>query len=88
MDVKQHHEQYVQIVLADLITCPVDDGVVQTAHESDGILPGIIRQLVLDICKENGTPVELRAPSMQESHRWSEGWVTNWFVAACPFLPH
>nr|DAD26060.1 TPA_asm: hypothetical protein HUJ06_027528 [Nelumbo nucifera] len=50
---------------------------VQTAPVNDGLLPGIIRQLVLEICSSKGIPFREVAPSWSERELWEEAFVTN-----------
>ncbi|CAL1374352.1 unnamed protein product [Linum trigynum] len=50
---------------------------VQTAPIADGVLPGIIRQLVLDACLSKGIPVQEVAPSWSERELWQEAFITN-----------
>jgi branched-chain amino acid aminotransferase len=44
----------------------VRDGVLQTPRVEDGVLPGITRQVVLELAGELGLGVELRAPEEEE----------------------
>ncbi|KAL5195058.1 hypothetical protein HKD37_20G056998 [Glycine soja] len=50
---------------------------VQTAPISDGVLPGTIRQLVLEICRSEGIPFREVAPSWSECEIWEEAFITN-----------
>ncbi|KAK7270584.1 hypothetical protein RIF29_23827 [Crotalaria pallida] len=50
---------------------------VQTAPISDGVLPGIIRQLVLEVCRSEGIPIREIAPSWSEREIWEEAFITN-----------
>ncbi|CAJ1977215.1 unnamed protein product [Sphenostylis stenocarpa] len=50
---------------------------VQTAPISDGVLPGTIRQLVLEICRSEGIPFREVAPSWSEHEIWEEAFITN-----------
>ncbi|CAI0442878.1 unnamed protein product [Linum tenue] len=50
---------------------------VQTAPISDGVLPGIIRQLVLEVCLSKGISVQEVAPSWSGRDFWQEAFVTN-----------
>ncbi|CAJ1970993.1 unnamed protein product [Sphenostylis stenocarpa] len=50
---------------------------VQTAPISDGVLPGTIRQLVLEICRSEGIPFREVAPSWSEYEIWEEAFITN-----------
>ncbi|XP_057424838.1 uncharacterized protein LOC130718300 isoform X2 [Lotus japonicus] len=50
---------------------------VRTAPISDGVLPGTIRQLVLEICRSEGIPFQEVAPSWSEREIWEEAFITN-----------
>lgn len=50
---------------------------VQTAPLSDGVLPGVIRQLVIEVCEEDGIPVREVMPSWQARGTWVESSVTS-----------
>ncbi|XP_062204617.1 uncharacterized protein LOC133906666 [Phragmites australis] len=50
---------------------------VQTAPLSDGILPGIIRQIVIEVCHDLGIPVREVSPSWSEHELWQEAFVTS-----------
>ncbi|KAI4316026.1 hypothetical protein L6164_024046 [Bauhinia variegata] len=50
---------------------------VQTAPISDGVLTGTIRQVVIEVCKNNGIPVREVAPSWSELELWQEAFITN-----------
>ncbi|XP_050211052.1 uncharacterized protein LOC126661266 [Mercurialis annua] len=50
---------------------------VQTAPISDGVLPGIIRQLVIEVCLSKGIPVREVAPSWSARDSWKEAFITN-----------
>ncbi|KAG4151708.1 hypothetical protein ERO13_D04G082400v2 [Gossypium hirsutum] len=50
---------------------------VQTAPISDGVLPGVIRQLVIEVCHSKGIPVCEVAPSWEKHRLWEEAFVTN-----------
>ncbi|XP_039131741.1 uncharacterized protein LOC120268380 [Dioscorea cayenensis subsp. rotundata] len=50
---------------------------VQTAPICDGILPGVIRQLVIEVCSDMGIPVKEVAPSWSEHELWEEAFVTS-----------
>ncbi|XP_038691905.1 uncharacterized protein LOC119990130 isoform X1 [Tripterygium wilfordii] len=50
---------------------------VQTAPIGDGVLPGIIRQLVIDVCLSKGISVREVAPSWFEHEKWKEAFITN-----------
>lgn len=49
----------------------------QTAPVRDGVLPGVLRQVILDICSRNKIPVREIAPSWSEREMWSEAFITN-----------
>ncbi|XP_042420329.1 uncharacterized protein LOC122008608 [Zingiber officinale] len=51
--------------------------VVQTAPISDGILPGVIRQLVIEICSSMNIPIEEVAPSWSDHALWQEAFITS-----------
>ncbi|XP_028790667.1 uncharacterized protein LOC114746606 [Neltuma alba] len=50
---------------------------VQTAPISDGVLPGIIRQVVIEVCRSNGIPFREVAPSWSDREVWEEAFITN-----------
>ncbi|XP_050892672.1 uncharacterized protein LOC127098192 isoform X2 [Lathyrus oleraceus] len=50
---------------------------VQTAPTTDGVLPGIIRQLVLEVCMKEGITFREVAPSWSKHEIWEEAFVTN-----------
>ncbi|XP_027365955.1 uncharacterized protein LOC113872529 isoform X2 [Abrus precatorius] len=50
---------------------------VRTAPISDGVLPGTIRQVVLEICRSEGIPFQEVAPSWSEHEIWEEAFITN-----------
>ncbi|CAM8917166.1 unnamed protein product [Rhodiola kirilowii] len=50
---------------------------VQTASICDGVLPGVIRQLVIEVCEANGITLKERAPSWSERDSWEEAFVTS-----------
>ncbi|KAH6801574.1 D-aminoacid aminotransferase-like PLP-dependent enzymes superfamily protein [Perilla frutescens var. frutescens] len=50
---------------------------VQTAPLSDGVLPGVIRQVIRDICLEIGIPFREVAPSWSKRELWTEAFITN-----------
>ncbi|KAL3650048.1 hypothetical protein CASFOL_006451 [Castilleja foliolosa] len=50
---------------------------VQTAPLSDGVLPGILRQVIIDICLKLGIPFREVAPSWSERKLWTEAFITN-----------
>ncbi|XP_031253914.1 uncharacterized protein LOC116111895 isoform X1 [Pistacia vera] len=50
---------------------------VQTAPISDGALPGVIRQLVIEVCLNKGIPVREVAPSWSKQELWEEAFITS-----------
>ncbi|XP_015950439.3 uncharacterized protein LOC107475328 isoform X3 [Arachis duranensis] len=50
---------------------------VQTAPLSDGVLPGIIRQVVIEVCRSEGIPIREVAPSWSEHGIWEEAFITS-----------
>ncbi|KAK6137777.1 hypothetical protein DH2020_028476 [Rehmannia glutinosa] len=50
---------------------------VQTAPVSDGVLPGVLRQVIKDICLKIGIPFREVAPSWSKHELWTEAFVTN-----------
>ncbi|XVE99390.1 hypothetical protein REPUB_Repub03eG0194100 [Reevesia pubescens] len=50
---------------------------VQTAPITDGVLPGVIRQLVIEVCQSKGIPVREVAPSWEKHGLWEEAFITN-----------
>ncbi|KAK3118176.1 hypothetical protein QOZ80_9BG0695350 [Eleusine coracana subsp. coracana] len=50
---------------------------VQTAPISDGVLPGIIRQIVIEVCHDIGIPVREVSPSWSKREFWQEAFVTS-----------
>lgn len=50
---------------------------VQTAALGDGVLPGVIRQLVIEVCEEDRIPVREVMPSWQARGTWVESFVTS-----------
>ncbi|KAL6290784.1 hypothetical protein ACE6H2_008294 [Prunus campanulata] len=50
---------------------------VQTAPISDHVLPGITRQLVIEVCMSKGIPFREVAPSWSESEFWAEAFITS-----------
>ncbi|KMS95531.1 hypothetical protein BVRB_007380 isoform A [Beta vulgaris subsp. vulgaris] len=50
---------------------------VQTAPVNDGVLPGVIRQLVIEICLREGIAIREVSPSWSERDYWEEAFVTN-----------
>ncbi|PPS20028.1 hypothetical protein GOBAR_AA00543 [Gossypium barbadense] len=52
---------------------------VQTAPVSDGVLPGVIRELVI-VCHSKGIPVCEVAPSWEKHRLWEEAFVTTLYM--------
>lgn len=50
---------------------------VQTAPLSDGVLPGIMRQIVIEVCHDLGIPVGEVSPSWSKRELWEEAFVTS-----------
>ncbi|RWR95548.1 D-aminoacid aminotransferase-like PLP-dependent enzymes superfamily protein, putative isoform 2 [Cinnamomum micranthum f. kanehirae] len=50
---------------------------VQTAPVSGGVLPGVIRQLILEVCSSLGIPLREVAPSWANRELWKEAFVTS-----------
>ncbi|XP_024013712.1 uncharacterized protein LOC18020712 isoform X2 [Eutrema salsugineum] len=50
---------------------------VQTAPITDGVLPGVIREVVIDVCLSKGIPYRERAPSWSERELWEEAFITS-----------
>ncbi|KAH9331555.1 hypothetical protein KI387_003663, partial [Taxus chinensis] len=50
---------------------------VHTAPVIDGVLPGVIRQLVIEICADEGIPLQEAAPSWSNRQLWKEAFITN-----------
>uniref|UniRef100_A0A0D9VEC8 Uncharacterized protein n=1 Tax=Leersia perrieri TaxID=77586 RepID=A0A0D9VEC8_9ORYZ len=50
---------------------------VQTAPLGDGILPGIIRQIVIEVCHDIGIPFREVSPSWSKHKLWEEAFVTS-----------
>ncbi|CAI5495189.1 unnamed protein product [Closterium sp. Naga37s-1] len=49
----------------------------QTASLESGILPGSIRQAIIDTCNERGIPLRIKTPQWSERALWVEAFVTN-----------
>ncbi|KAF2318604.1 hypothetical protein GH714_009307 [Hevea brasiliensis] len=60
--------------LSDKNSCPFE---VQTAPLSDGVLPGVIRQLVIEVCISKGIPVQEVAPLWSRREFWQEAFITS-----------
>ncbi|XWS07887.1 hypothetical protein CRYUN_Cryun41cG0031000 [Craigia yunnanensis] len=50
---------------------------VLTAPITDGVLPGVIRQLVIEVCLSKGIPVREVAPSWKKHGLWKEAFITS-----------
>lgn len=50
---------------------------VQTAPIGDGVLPGVVRQLVIEVCSSKGIPLREVAPSWSNREMWEEAFITN-----------
>ncbi|XP_044507834.1 uncharacterized protein LOC123227198 isoform X2 [Mangifera indica] len=50
---------------------------VQTAPISDGALPGVIRQLVIEVCLNKGIPIREVSPSWSKHELWEEAFITS-----------
>ncbi|AEE79321.1 D-aminoacid aminotransferase-like PLP-dependent enzymes superfamily protein [Arabidopsis thaliana] len=50
---------------------------VQTAPITDGVLAGVIRDLVIEVCLSEGIPYRERAPSWSERELWEEAFITT-----------
>ncbi|KAF8101930.1 hypothetical protein N665_0201s0230 [Sinapis alba] len=50
---------------------------VQTAPVTDGVLPGVIREVVIDVCLSKGIPYRERAPAWSERELWEEAFITS-----------
>ncbi|KAA8534327.1 hypothetical protein F0562_031846 [Nyssa sinensis] len=55
---------------------------IQTAPISDGVLPGVIRQVIIDVCSSMGIPLREVAPSWSESEIWEEAFIDKGFQAS------
>ncbi|KAK9075181.1 hypothetical protein SSX86_003501 [Deinandra increscens subsp. villosa] len=49
----------------------------QTAPISDGVLPGVVREVVIEVCLKTGIPIREVAPSWSKRHLWEEAFITN-----------
>ncbi|KAF5759963.1 putative aminotransferase class IV [Helianthus annuus] len=49
----------------------------QTAPISDGVLPGVVREVVIEVCLKIGIPIREVAPSWSKRHLWEEAFITN-----------
>ncbi|KAH7841376.1 hypothetical protein Vadar_029087 [Vaccinium darrowii] len=50
---------------------------IQTAPIRDGVLPGVMRQVIIDLCSSNGIPVREVAPSWSRHEIWEEAFITS-----------
>jgi len=64
----------------------VRDGSLITAPDGDRILPGIIRETVLQLAAAAGLPVELRYPRQEEAVTADEVFITNSIDEIAPVL--
>ncbi|POM67605.1 Thioredoxin-like protein, partial [Phytophthora palmivora] len=53
----------------------IQDGAVYTAEE--GILKGTVRSLVLEVCAENGIPVKLLPPTLEDVDKWQGCFISS-----------
>ncbi|KAE9024891.1 hypothetical protein PF011_g3302 [Phytophthora fragariae] len=53
----------------------IQDGAVYTAEE--GILKGTVRSLVLEVCVENGIPVKLSPPTLDDVEKWQGCFISS-----------
>ncbi|KAG2768123.1 hypothetical protein JG687_00008347 [Phytophthora cactorum] len=53
----------------------IQDGAVYTAEE--GILKGTVRSLVLEVCAENGIPVKLSPPTLDDVDKWQGCFISS-----------
>ncbi len=60
------------------------DGVVATPPASEGVLPGIARQTVLELARDRGLLVEERALSVSDLQRAEEAFLTNSLIEIAP----
>jgi branched-chain amino acid aminotransferase len=60
------------------------DGVVTTPPPSEGVLPGIARQTVLDLAAREGLPAREAALNLADPMRASEAFVTNSLLEVVP----
>jgi branched-chain amino acid aminotransferase group I len=64
----------------------VKGGVLITPSEDQGILPGIMRELVIRVCKEHGIRVVERRVEVQELLRSDEAFLTNSLMEVMPLV--
>ncbi|CAK9139745.1 unnamed protein product [Ilex paraguariensis] len=50
---------------------------IQTAPINDGVLPGIIRQVIIEVCSRNGVPFREVTPLWSKREMWEEAFTTN-----------
>jgi hypothetical protein len=53
----------------------IQDGTVYTAEE--GILKGTVRSLVLEVCEQNGIPVKLLPPTLDDVDKWQGCFISS-----------
>ncbi|KAH7479635.1 hypothetical protein PRIC1_008825 [Phytophthora ramorum] len=53
----------------------IQDGAVHTAE--DGILKGTVRSVVLEVCAENGIPVKLSPPTLDDVEKWQGCFISS-----------
>lgn len=70
-------EDSMSIVRQDHSRIAWNDVEVLTAPLEDGVLPGVIRSLVISVCQESGIPLREVAPSWDLRHSWREAFVTS-----------
>ncbi|XP_042476980.1 uncharacterized protein LOC122058379 isoform X2 [Macadamia integrifolia] len=50
---------------------------VQTAPINDGLLPGVIRKIIIEVCSRRGIPFREVAPSWSNRKLWEEAFITS-----------
>lgn len=53
------------------------EGIVVQTAPLEGVLPGVLRQLILQICTEEGIRIEEVAPLWKDRHLWKEAFITS-----------
>ncbi|KAI9156985.1 hypothetical protein LWI28_015123 [Acer negundo] len=75
------YSDWVRLCHKFFVVCRKDNSAadfeVQTAPISDGVLPGVIRQLVIEVCISKGIPLREVAPSWSEHELWEEAFITS-----------
>ncbi|XP_052185789.1 uncharacterized protein LOC127797196 isoform X2 [Diospyros lotus] len=61
----------------DMHDCTAYPFEIQTAPIGDGVLPGVLRQSIIDICLRIGIPLQEVAPSWSNHEMWMEAFITN-----------